>query len=131
MLKAPTFEVWLETCHTFGFELSPKMETAAKAYYEQKEKESEEMRQMQHGSRRAGAEPDHGQQSGSVQAELRKWEKKSIKSLERGKAANVPFESEVIPLSLSGAISGALEAATTPEAVKQVFADCERWGVYP
>jgi hypothetical protein len=131
-IKCPTFELFMATLHTYGFELSPDMEAAAKAYYEQKEAEREEMRQMQMD---AAQEPEQNPTTGnnptSVQAELRKWERKAIKSLERGKAANVPFESEVIPLSLSGAISGALEAARTPEDVKQVFADCERWGVYP
>jgi HK97 family phage portal protein len=66
-----------------------------------------------------------------TKADLEKWERKSLNSLRAGKAAGVPFDSDHIPPALIGAISGALEASTTPAHVKRVFADARRWEAYP
>lgn len=51
LAKCPTFDIFIGTAETFGYELSDKLVEAAKKYYADKEKKAEEMeRQMQEGS---------------------------------------------------------------------------------
>ena len=61
--------------------------------------------------------------------DIERWQTKAIKAMKAGKSPSVTFESEEIPLSLQGAISGALEAAETIEEVKNIFSDV--WAGYP
>lgn len=61
--------------------------------------------------------------------DLDKWRRKAIKAVKDGKSASVKFESDQISLVLAAAISGALEAVTTPEEVQSVFESA--WIGYP
>jgi len=53
--------------------------------------------------------------------ELGKWQKKSIKRLERGKGADCPFESDIIPAGMLAEIHDALKLCVTVEEVEKVF----------
>jgi len=55
--------------------------------------------------------------------EMGKWLRKSVNSLKRGKSADVPFMSEIIPASLHGAIAGALSSVTDTAGIADVFDD--------
>ncbi len=57
----------------------------------------------------------------AMQADLSRWKTKALKSLERGRGADVPFESEVIPLSERSRIHAGLQAAGNASQVKAVF----------
>lgn len=58
--------------------------------------------------------------------DLRKWERKAVKSLSAGKSAAVAFESDEIAPALAAAIGGALESATDADAVRRVFRDATK-----
>lgn len=66
-----------------------------------------------------------------MNADLKRWKTVALHALERGKKPRTDFESEVIPLSLSGAISGALEDAATNAEVNRIFMDALTWRGYP
>lgn len=68
-------------------------------------------------------------QAEDVKAELGRWQRKALSALKRGKGAAVEFESDIIPLSLAGAIDGALEACKAESDIKRVFRDV--WMGYP
>jgi len=53
--------------------------------------------------------------------ELGKWQKKSIKRLERGKCADCSFESEIIPAGMIDEIHAALKLCYTADEVSAVF----------
>ncbi len=55
--------------------------------------------------------------------DMAKWMRKSVNSLAKGKSADVPFVSEIIPPSLHGAICGALESVTDTAGIADVFQD--------
>ena len=57
----------------------------------------------------------------TMEDHLDKWRRKAIKNVGKEKASQ--FDSDLIPLSLNGAISGALEEAETEEEVLAIFAD--------
>jgi len=54
-------------------------------------------------------------------ADLLHWQRKVYKRAKAGQSVLVPFESDVIPMSLSAAIKGALELAQTAMDVRQIF----------
>jgi HK97 family phage portal protein len=64
-------------------------------------------------------------------AALETWKAKAIKRLKASGSAGCEFTHDSIPASLEGAIAGALDAATTPEAVKAIFANAAQWRGYP
>jgi hypothetical protein len=63
--------------------------------------------------------------------DLDRWQRKAIHLLRDGKNASCEFESELIPLSISAAIKGALEVADSEEMVKAVFENANEWEMYP
>jgi phage portal protein BeeE len=56
-----------------------------------------------------------------MRSHLRKWKRKSMNSLKRGKGALVEFDTDHIPL----------EATKTEDEIKMVFDDAMQWGGYP
>ena len=62
--------------------------------------------------------------------ELGRWMRFAQKRISDGRELR-EFESDIIPASLHGAISGALEAAKTVEEVKAVFDNALEWRGYP
>lgn len=64
-----------------------------------------------------------------MKADLDRWQRKVLNAIKKGKSAAVKFESQNIPLSLGGAIEGALLSATTPGEVKAIFTNV--WIGYP
>jgi HK97 family phage portal protein len=66
-----------------------------------------------------------------IQKDLRKWRTKAVKSLKDGKSAAVPFDSNTIPPSLLGSISGALEGAKTQIDINRIFHNAMNWKGYP
>jgi hypothetical protein len=65
-----------------------------------------------------------------VKADLLMWERFALKRVKAGKPLR-EFESAVIPASMRGAISGALESATDVNAVRNVFRQAITWSEYP
>lgn len=63
-----------------------------------------------------------------VRDELRRWLRYELRRL--GKGEKREFRTTVIPLSMYGAISGALENANDEASIKRVFDDAIRYGVY-
>lgn len=61
------------------------------------------------------------EQRNPIRADLLHWQRKAYKRAKAGQVAAVPFESDVIPISLHAAIKGALEAAQTAADVRQIF----------
>lgn len=64
----------------------------------------------------------------SIQDELRRWLRYELRRM--GKGEKREFKTTVIPLSMYGAISGALENANDEASIKRVFDDAIRYGVY-
>lgn len=64
----------------------------------------------------------------SVRDELRRWLRYELRRL--GKGEKREFKTTIIPLSMYGAISGALENANDEASIKRVFDDAIRYGVY-
>ncbi len=100
-----------------GYDLTDEQWIAVKEAMQQKEENREQMsdRFNQGGN---GRIPVARQGD-----EMSKWMRKSLSSLAKGKSADVPFVSEIIPASLHGAIAGALESATDSGDVASVFSD--------
>ena len=72
-------------------------------------------------------EPDN---SSLMRKELRRWERSVVKQLKQGKA--IPeIESDVIPPSMIGALSGSLEGISDVREVGPIFANAMRWSNYP
>ena len=65
-----------------------------------------------------------------VTVELQKWARMAEKRVKDGKAIR-EFETEIIPPSLHGAITGALEMAKTVNDIRGIFTDAENWRGYP
>lgn len=70
------------------------------------------------------------QEKTALEIDLIKWRRKAIKSLKKGKGAEVTFDSSHIPPSLRGAIEGGLVGADADE-VKILFGDALVWSDYP
>ena len=64
----------------------------------------------------------------SVQDELHRWLRFELRRI--GKDDKRKFKSDVIPLSMYGALSGSLETANDEAGVKRIFEDAMRYGVY-
>ena len=64
----------------------------------------------------------------SIHEELRRWLRFELRRI--GKDDKREFKSKVIPLSMYGALSGALETAKDEAGIKRVFDDAIKWGVY-
>jgi hypothetical protein len=62
---------------------------------------------------------------------IAKWRKKCLRRLREGKSPAVAFESQAIPGSISLAILGALETATSPADVNRAFSKAKKWANYP
>lgn len=131
LIKCPTLNLFLETCKTYGYELSKEMETAAKEYYDQKAADAERVRELVEQRPTTGTRPSNEGVNDEDEAreELRKWQTKALKRLKDGRGAAVPFESDVLDPALMGAIAEGLEGCETPEQVKAVFDD--PWRGYP
>lgn len=56
-----------------------------------------------------------------LEEELGKWQKKAIKRLEKGKSADCPFESDIIPDGMRAEIHEALKLCVSEEEVSRVF----------
>jgi phage portal protein BeeE len=101
-----------------GYDLTDEQRLEIEKAMEQKEENREEMsnRLNQGGNNRI---PVVSQQ----ETEMGKWMRKSLNSLAKGKSADVPFVSEIIPAALHGAVCGALSSATDTADVAGVFND--------
>lgn len=62
--------------------------------------------------------------------EIRRWQRMVEKRVREGKAIR-EFQSDIIPASLHGAISGALEYVKTVDDVKRLFTGIIEWQGYP
>jgi hypothetical protein len=73
--------------------------------------------------RHEGHEEDEEEEEKSEEGkvELKAWRRKATKAMQAGKSADVPFETEVIPLSECDRIHAGLKAAKTVEEVRKVF----------
>jgi hypothetical protein len=63
--------------------------------------------------------------------DLERWERKALKALKAGKAADVAFESDAIDDAEQLTIKAALILATTAEEVRAAFSVPFRWEDYP
>lgn len=66
-----------------------------------------------------------------AKADLLRWQTKALKRLKAGKAPACEFESDYISDTLSGAIAGALDTATTADDVRCAFRQSLIWSQYP
>lgn len=62
--------------------------------------------------------------------ELKRWQRMAEKRVKEGKTIRA-FETDIIPASLHGAISGALESVKSVDEVKRIFAGVIEWQGYP
>lgn len=131
MNECPTYEVFMGICATYGFEIAPELEKAAQAFYSQKQERAEAVQQNVNNPQPPQLEQagNPAQEANEEREELRKWERKQIKHAKAGKAGAVTFESAVIPLSLQGAIAGALEGAKSEKEIHAIFESV--WRGYP
>lgn len=107
-----------------GFDLS---EDAMKLVIE--EALNKEERREQFAERRTNPRPARvAQPNGAMRSHLEKWRRKSLNSLKNGRGAFVEFDSNEIPLALSGAIEGQLEESNSAEDVNAVFTNVSARG---
>jgi HK97 family phage portal protein len=71
------------------------------------------------------------QEDDPMQEDLKRWQRKATKRLKDGKGADCDFESDYIPESLKGAISGALAAAQSVKDITDIFSNVLVWAEYP
>jgi phage portal protein BeeE len=76
------------------------------------------------------AERDAMDFESDLSAELGRWMRMAEKRVKDGKSIR-EFETDIIPASLHGAISGALESVKKPEDVKAIFDGVIAWQGYP
>lgn len=74
--------------------------------------------------------PDDTQQAQQL-LELRKFQRFVEKRVKAGKSLSRSFETSLLPTTLTASIEGALEGVKTPDQVKPIFKDAERWLSYP
>lgn len=65
--------------------------------------------------------PDTEYQIDPIEEEKRKWQRKALKALDKGKSPDVTFETEVIPALECDRIHGALATAETAADIKAAF----------
>jgi HK97 family phage portal protein len=94
-----------------GYELSEEQWDRVKAGANTPEPVSDDRSEPQ----QQDDEPDE------MEAEMRRWKRKALKAVSKGKSAAVPFETEVIPTLECERIAKALTNAETAEDVKRVF----------
>lgn len=77
-------------------------------------------------------EPEDDSEKSALRAELGRWRRKALKRVKDGRAGKAAeFESDIIPDSLAGAISGALELAQEVADVERIFTSVQEWEGYP
>ena len=69
----------------------------------------------------AAQDEERDNESEAVNADMAKWERKSIKRLKESGSALCEYTSDIIPLATRGAIKAGLKRAATPEDVRAVF----------
>ena len=102
-----------------GFELTDEQRLQLEEQEKNKEEMSDQMAENMQGRGNNEPAPIVRQQDD----EMAKWMRKSLNSLSKGKSADVPFVSEIIPASLHGAICGALSSAQDTADVADIFSD--------
>ncbi len=70
--------------------------------------------------------PEEPEQEDQVKADLDKWRRKALKAVEKGRSANVPFESEHISPEDYARISAALAEAKSADDVRAAFASARQ-----
>jgi HK97 family phage portal protein len=111
-----------------GYDLSDEQWALLNAKEENKRQRAEDLANNLVNSQPPNAPPPNGR-APEQENELRAWRRKALKAVKAGKAAAVPFDIHAVPLSLAGAISGALESASNAEAVNAIFDNV--WLGYP
>ena len=73
------------------------------------------------GAGESAQDNERDEQQDAIDADMAKWERKSIKRLKETGSAVCEYDSSLITLATRGAIKLALKNATTPEEVRAVF----------
>jgi HK97 family phage portal protein len=111
-----------------GFELTDEQRIELElAVIEKKERAEQMVQQLQGKKPEDGKEEDEEddaedeEDDQEAQKDLDRWQRKSLNSLRRGKAAAVPFDSDSIPVQERQRITLELLSATTADDVKHIF----------
>jgi phage portal protein BeeE len=126
----------LMACDILGVELTAEMRTQLESEEADKKKRAEEMEKIRNAPKPDEQKPDEqnnttttpppqfvqqNDDQKAIDADLAKWKRKASKAFEKGNSANVPFESEIIPLRVGEKITCALKSADTAEAIENAF----------
>lgn len=104
-----------------GYEIDSALMAKIQAIKADKEKQAEAIHEQMQQTEPEQADEDETPDN-PRREELRRWERKALKAVERGKSAGVPFESSVIPAEQHARIEAGLNGCADAEAVKALFA---------
>lgn len=133
LAKAPTYELFIGMCETFGYELSDSLVKAAKVYYKDKEKAAEEMRQQtqaQPAEVQSGTDTEESDEeepptkwvpSLDQLKEMNTWRAKSFHRLKRGESLDFEWKNESLPEWVYERVKLALLRAQTEDDIKAAF----------
>lgn len=137
--KCPTYEVFIGTCETFGYELSDSLIKAAETYYSDKEKQAEETRQQINvstdGKPVAQVQPAEDTPEDDAEdampakwipnldqiRELQRWQDLAFRKFKRDEPLAFEWRNDTLPEGVYKAISTNLPNAKEESAIKQVF----------
>lgn len=144
--KCPTFDVFMGTCETFGYELTDGLIAGAKAYYAEKEKQAEEMRNRlaeggqqpennnlfqtqnaQAGPVRRQQAPQYSQPQKALSIneykELTVWRDVALRKHKRGESLDFEYEYHYggLPDTMTADIKARLAKATDEDEIKSIF----------
>jgi hypothetical protein len=141
LVKCPTAEIALETCNTFGYELTDGLVNAINSYFKDKEKEQPATIQTNPQTPPQEAEdapeeedvaeePKAWYPTNSERDELRIWREVALRRFKRAESLDFVYEYHRggVPNKIAMSISQTLKAADSISAIEKAF-DEKRLGV--
>ena len=143
LVKCPTAEIALETCNTFGYELTEGLINAITSYFKDKEKEQEkeppatiqsappqEPVEEEEMEMEEEEMPKAWQPTNPERDELRIWREVALRRFKRAESLDFTYEPHRggLPDGVSKSIHGALKSADSIAAIEKAF-DEKRLGV--
>jgi hypothetical protein len=125
--KMPTAEVALESCATFGYELTENLQKAIKEWFAQKEKQAETIQagMTQPTTDPAAEDQDEDEPTVAMTAEMTKdldlWRQVAVRRYRKSQGCAEDWECKALPEALAEGIRGKLRAAQSEAEVLKSF----------
>lgn len=138
LAKCPTFEMFIGTCDTFGYELSDSLREAAEQYYAEKKQSAEAIQTQSKPVDITLASNIEAQPTTDIQMqkqqpsakwipsldqmrELQRWQELAFRKLKRAEPLNFEWRNDSLPEDVYAKIMSGLAGAETEDTIKALF----------